>query len=157
MKTSCVTCLRMAALSMYPFWLAEYAPTPTYTEKHAMWQYTDMGAVNGVEDRVGLSYAYEDFLADIKANHLNNYTTANLPETCAVSGVALKVFGTKNCQYFYSASVADVAGTLPNGTYPVLGQTYSCYGGWTWLRLRLQGKVYWTALIPDRNTLVSVE
>ena len=42
----------------YPVWVAQYASTCTYKKPKVMWQYTSHGKVNGVDERVDLSYVY---------------------------------------------------------------------------------------------------
>lgn len=150
--------LDMNALGEYPFWLAEYAAEPTYAGRLDMWQYTDRGRVNGIAGRVDKDASYKDFLPEIQQKGLNNYAppAQDGPQMYPLSGVGVRVFGTKNCQYFFSADVDDVAGSLPNGTYRAVSQSYTCYGGWPWLKIEYQGAEYWTALIPDRNTLVAL-
>lgn len=42
----------------YPVWVAQYASSCTYKKPKVMWQYTSHGKVNGVDERVDLSYVY---------------------------------------------------------------------------------------------------
>lgn len=45
----------LVSLRDYIFWLAEYAPTPTFAYDFEMWQYTNEGTVPGVEGPVDLN------------------------------------------------------------------------------------------------------
>ena len=50
-----------------------------------------------------------------------------------------------------------MAGTLPVGRYEAVAQSVGCYGGFTWVTLRYQSAVYWTALLADRCFLLVPE
>ncbi len=47
--------LNLVSIRDYAFWLAEYAPTPTFAYDFTMWQYTNEGAVPGIEGPVDLN------------------------------------------------------------------------------------------------------
>lgn len=143
--------LDMAALRQYPLYLADYTSYINYEGPYDLWQYTDMGSVQGIEDRVDLDVSYTDFLPRIQALGLNNYSTAETPMPMVpLQGFTLVVYGTKNCQYFNTANVNDVAGTLAVGRYPAQSQSVGCYNGFSWAKITVNGKIYWTALLGDR-------
>ncbi len=50
--------LDMSSLNGYKIWLAQYASVPTYTGRYDMWQYTDNGKVNGINEDVDLNISY---------------------------------------------------------------------------------------------------
>lgn len=45
----------LEGVTQYPFWLAHYNPYPGFRYDFQMWQYTDAGAVDGVEGKVDLN------------------------------------------------------------------------------------------------------
>lgn len=47
--------LNLVSLRDYEFWLAEYAPAPTFAYDFDMWQYTNEGTVPGIEGPVDLN------------------------------------------------------------------------------------------------------
>lgn len=51
--------LNLPSISDYTFWLAEYAPHPSFEYGFQMWQYTNEGSVPGIEGNVDLNIAFE--------------------------------------------------------------------------------------------------
>lgn len=149
------TYLDMQRLAAYPFFVADYAETVGYKGEYDMWQYSDEGNVPGVPDNVDLDVSYRNFLPEIKAGGYNNYG-ADGPVMRPLSNTRLEVFGPMNCQYFYTPDVYDVVGTLAHGYYAALSLSTAPYGGFTWVRIAVQGEVYWTALLADRCRLVPI-
>lgn len=147
--------LQMQRLTEYPFFIADYTGQVGYKGEYAMWQYTSEGKVPGVSGNVDLDYAYRDFLPDIKAGGYNNYTPDG-PAMQPLYDTRLEVFGPMNCQYFYTPDVYDVVGTLAHGFYTALSLSTAPYNGFTWVRIVVEGEVYWTALLADRCRLVPV-
>lgn len=47
-----------ALLSQYPIWLAQYAKQPQYQNSFAIWQYSDSGIVEGIENPVDLNLLF---------------------------------------------------------------------------------------------------
>ena len=147
--------LDMQQLSAYPLWLSDYDGTINYQGSYDMLQYSAVGAVDGVTGKVDLDVSYTDFLPEIMQKGLNDYTSGGTPVPMTnAQGLSLTVFGDKNCQYFSTANVNDVVGTLPHGTYPAVQQSVGCYGGFSWVTIQYDGKVYWTALLSDRCYLI---
>lgn len=147
--------LNMAALSEYPFYVADYTGKVTYPGKYEMWQYSDQGRVPGIADRVDLDRSYVDFLPAIRAGGYNGYKAQPpAPEMTPVPGLQLEVYSTKNCQYFNTPDVYDIAGTLPVGKYEAVAQSVGCWNGFTWVTLDYNGGMYWTALLSDRCFLL---
>ncbi len=144
----------MSRLSAYPFYIADYTGSVQYSGSYQMWQYTATGRVPGVNGNVCLDYSYRDFLPEIQQCGCNGYEAqAPMPMT-PTPGLQLEVYGSLNCQYFYSPNVYDVAGTLKPGRYPVQAQSVGCYNGFTWLTVRYRDRVYWTTLLSDRCFLL---
>lgn len=54
------TLFDLSDLREYPFWLAMYDAPMTFPYRIAMWQYTDHGAVAGIEDRVDLNLYFPE-------------------------------------------------------------------------------------------------
>ncbi len=143
--------LNMAALSEYPFYVADYTGSVTYPGKYEMWQYSNKGQVPGIADRVDLDRSYVDFLPAIREGGFNGYAPEpQAPEMTPVPDLQLEVYGTKNCQYFNTPDVYDIAGTLPVGVYEAVAQSIGCWNGFTWVTLDYNGGLYWTALLSDR-------
>lgn len=147
--------LDMAQLAAYPLWLSDYDGVINFPDSYDMLQYSDTGVVDGVTGKVDLDVSYTDFLPTILQQGLNGYAAGGTPvEMTSAAGLSLTVFGSKNCQYFYTANVNDIVGTLPHGTYPAVQQSVGCYGGFSWVTIQFEGKVYWTALLSDRCYLI---
>lgn len=51
--------LNLVSLREYDFWLAEYAPTPTFAYDFSIWQYTNEGAVPGIDGPVDLNICFK--------------------------------------------------------------------------------------------------
>lgn len=147
--------LDMTKLSAYPFFVADYTGSVTYQGNYEMWQYSSTGRVPGISGNVDLDYSYADFLPAIRQGGYNGYepVVAGL-EMVPVPGLKLEVYGTRNCEYFYKPDIYDVAGALPVGVYEAVAQSVGCYGGFTWVTLRYNNAVYWTALLADRCFLL---
>ena len=146
--------LAMAKLKDYPLWLANYTTTVNYTGAYDLLQYSGSDSVSGIATKVDLDNSYRDFFPEIETGGWNNYPRPTGPEMLPATGLSLEVFGDKNCQYFNSANVNDVAGTLPHGIYPAVAQSSGCYNGFSWVTLQYQNKIYWTALLADRCYLI---
>lgn len=147
--------LDMARLRDYPLWLADYNRIVSYPGDYDMLQYSGSGRLDGIDTSVDLDVSYMDFLPTIMQRGMNNYPSASAPVSMLPTpNLSLEVYGTKNCQYFYTPNVYDIAGTLPVGRYPAVAQSEGCYNGWSWVTLRYRGGVYWTALLADRCYLV---
>lgn len=52
--------LELEDLTDYPFWLAAYRATPDFFYHYDLWQYTDIGKVDGIEGDVDLNLAFRD-------------------------------------------------------------------------------------------------
>ncbi len=60
----------------YDVWIARYnnaLPETYYHKDYGMWQYTETGKIEGVEENVDLNYCYKDYPTLIKANGLNGF------------------------------------------------------------------------------------
>lgn len=149
------TYLDMALLAGWPFWLSDYVVPPAYQGRYDMLQYSSTGRVEGISTNVDLDVSYTDFYPHITQNGKNNYPNGSTPVPMVPTpNLCLTVYGTKNCQYFFTANVNDIAGTLPPGTYETVAQSEGCYAGFSWVTIRYKGGVYWTALLADRCYLV---
>ena len=147
--------LVMSKLENYPLWLSDYLAVVNYPGPYDMLQYTSDGSVNGISTKVDKDNSYQNFLPQIMAGGWNNYPrTAGEPVMISATGLSVQVFGDKNCQYFNSPNVNDIAGTLPHGIYPAVAQSNGCYNGFSWATLHYRGKIYWTALLADRCYLI---
>ncbi len=51
----------LRALHSYEFWLAEYADAQSFPYEVQLWQYTNQGAVPGIETTVDLNLCYRDY------------------------------------------------------------------------------------------------
>ena len=51
--------LNLVSLRDYEFWLAEYAPSPTFAYDFTMWQYTNEGTVPGISGPVDMNIRFE--------------------------------------------------------------------------------------------------
>ncbi len=51
----------LSAVKDHLFWLAEYGEAPSFIYDYRLWQYTDNGAVDGVEGKVDLNISITDF------------------------------------------------------------------------------------------------
>lgn len=58
----------------YALWVAEYGSKCNYNGDNGMWQYSDMGRVNGISGYVDVNYCYVNYPAKIKNAELNGYT-----------------------------------------------------------------------------------
>ena len=147
--------LDMALLKGYPLYLADYDTPVAYQRQYDLLQYTDNGRVEGITGKVDLDASYVDFLPTIQAQGLNGYSATDTPvEMVPTPNLSLVVYGNKNCQYFYTANVNDIVGTLKPGTYATVAQSLGCYNGFSWVTVVVKGKTYWTALLADRCYLI---
>jgi len=64
-----------SVLEKYDVWVAHYyVDAPAFDGNYGMWQYTDLGVVDGItENTVDLNYSYVDYPKIITENHLNGY------------------------------------------------------------------------------------
>lgn len=64
-----------SVLEKYDVWVAHYyVDAPAFDGNYGMWQYTDLGVVDGItENTVDMNYSYIDYPALIAENHLNGY------------------------------------------------------------------------------------
>ncbi len=142
--------INMSALGEYPFFVADYTGSVTYPGKYEMWQYSSKGRVPGIAGDVDLDRSYTDFLPAIRAGGFNGFApTPQQPQMVALPNLKLKVYGARTFEYFNTPNVYDIAGRLPNGTYEAVAQSTGCWNGFVWVTIRLEGKVYWTALEAD--------
>ena len=56
--TNAISLFHLYELKDYDFWLAEYQDTPSYPFAIQMWQYTDSGAVSGIDVSVDLNLSF---------------------------------------------------------------------------------------------------
>lgn len=145
--------LNAAALNSYPLWVADYRASLGYTGAYAMWQYSGSGTVPGIGGACDLDNSYQDFLPAIRAGGYNGFGAAG-PSMVKVDGYQLSVFGAQT-EYFYSPDFYDIVGYLPVGVYSVAEVSTEKYNGYDWVLFRYEGAEYWTALLGDRNRLVS--
>jgi GH25 family lysozyme M1 (1,4-beta-N-acetylmuramidase) len=70
-------------ISRFDKWLAQYNDVPTYEGPFGIWQYSNTGAVSGIDGPVDLNIAYKDYPALIRGLRLNKLTQASndLPQT----------------------------------------------------------------------------
>ncbi len=62
---------------LYDVWIARYnnsLPSDYYDSDYGMWQYSETGKIDGVEEAVDLNYCYKNYPALIKANGFNGYS-----------------------------------------------------------------------------------
>lgn len=84
------------------------------------------------------------YIADM-ANAINEEWTA--------TDKLLEVIG-KNCEFFNSANVNDIAGKLPQGTvYQVIALSKEKIGGFSWAKIAMVDGEYYVALLSDRCVL----
>lgn len=130
-----------------PRWLANYTGK-IGIDGVDIWQYSSSGRVDGIAGRVDMNKAYNDFWAE----HPNQPAE---PVWEPLEDKVLEVYGTRNCEYFHSVDVNDIAGVLPVGsTVPVLGVLDGVYGGYNWATIQYEGHEYYVALLDDRCRIV---
>ena len=71
--------LYSSEFSDYAVWVAQYNTTCTYTGKYGMWQYTNTGAVNGINGNVDISECYYDYPSFIRKYGYNGFTGSEIP------------------------------------------------------------------------------
>lgn len=71
--------LDMSVLNRYTVWLAHWVSKTDYTGSYALWQYTNLGTVNGVSGDVDMNILYQDFASIIKRLGLNGFTASATP------------------------------------------------------------------------------
>jgi len=57
----------------YDHWLAQWAPSITYSGPVGMWQYSSTGTVKGIAGDVDMDTSFVDYASLIKSLHLNGY------------------------------------------------------------------------------------
>ena len=62
-----------ATVKPYDVWLAQWASKPGYTSSFGMWQYSNVGKVNGISTDVDLDFSYTDYPSLIKSKGLNGF------------------------------------------------------------------------------------
>lgn len=126
-----------------PRWLANYTGK-IGIDGVDIWQYSSSGSVNGIAGRVDMNRAYNGFW--------DRYPNRPVePVWEPLTDKVLEVYGTRNCEYFNSVNVNDVAGKLtPGQRYPVLGILDGVFGGYNWATIQLDGHEYYVALLDDR-------
>lgn len=62
-----------AIVKPYDVWLAQWASKPSYTSPFGMWQYSNVGKVNGISTDVDLDFSYTDYPSLIKSKGLNGF------------------------------------------------------------------------------------
>jgi uncharacterized protein YjdB len=60
-------------LVSYDHWLAQWAPSITYTGTVGIWQYSSTGSVDGITGNVDLDTSFCDYASKIKSLHLNGF------------------------------------------------------------------------------------
>lgn len=73
------TKLREEIFQKYDIWLAHWAKETSFTRSYGLWQYTSDGAVEGVQGRVDLDFAYKAYPQIMKNRGLNGYKKAEKP------------------------------------------------------------------------------
>lgn len=63
-----------SVLQKYDIWVAHYyVSKPNFTGSYGIWQYTDLGKINGISENVDMNYAYKDYPYIISKMHKNGY------------------------------------------------------------------------------------
>lgn len=81
----------------YSFWCAQWASACSFAGSCGIWQYSSKGTVPGIDGRVDLDYAYQDFPSIIVNGGFNGYKAAASPaepkivQTMTVEVAARKV------------------------------------------------------------------
>lgn len=70
----CDQLLDMSVLQRYTLWLAQWSDEVTYSGSYDVWQYTNLGKVDGIVGYVDMNYIYRDFPTLIKQLGLNGFT-----------------------------------------------------------------------------------
>lgn len=65
--------LNPTTIKHYDVWLAQWASKPRYKSSFGLWQYSNVGKVNGITTDVDLNYAYTDYPSLIKSKGLNGF------------------------------------------------------------------------------------
>jgi len=60
-------------LVSYDHWLAQWAPSITYTGTVGIWQYSSTGVIKGITGNVDLDTSFCDYASKIKSLHLNGF------------------------------------------------------------------------------------
>lgn len=53
--------LNMNQLKQYDTWIADYHGNTWYDKPYTIWQYTDKGVINGIQENVDLNYSYKNY------------------------------------------------------------------------------------------------
>lgn len=114
----CEQLLNMDVLNRYTLWLAQWADAVTYRGNYDVWQYTNLGKVDGMLGYVDMNYIYTDFPTIIKRLGLNGFNAQDAePEQTAATvtlqgatatGEAVSVKVTKE----QAQEIATLAGLL---------------------------------------------
>lgn len=81
--------LNLSQLSNYKLWVASYGKKPSRVSNYIGWQYTSKGLVNGVPNRVDLSYWYEP-IESTSINENNTSTFSDNPYKLSSSSKILR-------------------------------------------------------------------
>lgn len=86
-KSFVQTLLDMGKLAKYDFWLAHYTSQTDYKGPYGIWQYTSDGSVPGINGRVDMNIAYNDYPSMIGGRELGE-TVAPIPVrmACVATG-----------------------------------------------------------------------
>lgn len=103
--------LNMSQLADYDFWVADYTDWLSYTGAYGIWQYTDRGVIDGIEDRVDLNITWRDYPSVIRGaglNHLPGSSIKKGSRVCIRSGATV-----------YARSGADIPASVKCRLYTV--------------------------------------
>ena len=132
-----------------PRWLANYTGR-IGIDGVDIWQYSSSGSVPGIQGRVDMNRAYNGYWQ----KNANRPKKASL-EWEPLEDKVLEVFGTRRTEYFNSVDVNDVAGVLENGgLWPVTGILAGTSGGYSWVTVAVEDRLYYVALLDDRCRVV---
>lgn len=111
--------------------------------------------------RAGTPYDWNTFIKKVQT-FLNGAGSApsaskpaSAPKMIATTDTEYVVLSNgTNCEYFASASVDAIAGSLKPGNYPVTKvMAEGAVSAWNWVVILVNGKEYWAVLLPDRSDL----
>ena len=74
--------LNMEELRAYDFWVADYREQVGYKGPYGMWQYSNVGRIEGIGVSVDLNWAYKDYPGIMEAASLNGFGQPDGGEAC---------------------------------------------------------------------------
>lgn len=139
--------------SKYEMWLASWRdsgnPEKDYSDKYGMWQYTNVGKVDGISTNVDRNVVYREYPEIIKNGGYNGYAAAEIEEVneewIITSSNGVKVREGAGTSYKQIGSLAYNERIHVTGK--VYGRTY------TWGRITLSdGRIGWSVLNYAKKT-----